>query len=354
MLVTRLLVVVSLVSARPQVRAPKPSNEPSYLSVNRTMTDAASSLAKCLLTQHEPVIVTLADSAYADLLAPWTELVARMGWSQRVIVALDDSTYAMARALSYGELFTCTVPFFPLHHVDVVAVHNSIKGQAARTLPMFTGLARFSVLHLLLAAGHGAGGITLSEMDVLWFMPPWAALASATPLTSLLCLDNFPAATQSTNAANIGIIHIRHDTAGFAGRFFAHVLGRWRRRLLATSGRAGLVVGEEQIFLNRELATWPDRDERGRSFGLLNRSQFVNTRLLGAYGRGRYKVARPKGAALRLVNAGLPHAHLKSSLVAFHAISLAPKVKRKLLLQLYRGNLTLDKFAKTPWQALVS
>ena len=79
---------------------------------------------------------------------------------------------------------------------------------------MFTGLAKFSVLHLLLAAGHGAGGITLSEMDVLWFMPPWAALASATPLTSLLCLDNY------CTTRFLSIYLLRVSPAGFGRRAF--------------------------------------------------------------------------------------------------------------------------------------
>ena len=125
-------------------------------------------------------------------------------------------------------------------------------------------------------------------------------------------------------------------------------------RLLATAGAAGMVVGDEQIFLNRELMAWPDKEERTRSFTLLNRSQFANSRHLEAYGRGRYKVAYPKGEALRQVKEGLPHAHLEAMLVAFHAISMAPKAKKALLRRLYAGNLTLSQFARTQWTALVS
>ena len=52
--------------------------------------------------------------------------------------------------------------------------------------------------------------------------------------------------------------------------------------------------------------------------------------------------------------AGLPHAHLEAVLVAFHAISVAPKAKKALLRRLYAGNLTLSQFARTQWTALVS
>ena len=107
-------------------------------------------------------------------------------------------------------------------------------------------------------------------------------------------------------------------------------------------------------LLNRELMAWPDKEERTRSFALLNRSQFANSRHLEAYGRGRYKVAYPKGEALRQVKEGLPHAHLEAMLVAFHAISMAPKAKKALLRRLYAGNLTLSQFARTQWTALVS
>ena len=107
---------------------------------------------------------------------------------------------------------------------------------------MFTGLAKFSVLNLLIVGGYDS--ITLSEMDVFWFSPPWAPLLAVTHSASLLCMDNYPAATHADNAANIGLIHIRrpHGNDGFARRFLAHFLSVWRERLLATAGAAGLVV----------------------------------------------------------------------------------------------------------------
>ena len=330
--------------------------------VNQTIGRAASSLTDCRFTQHEPVIVTLSDAGYADLLYLWAERAAQMGWPQRVVVALDNSTYTsvvadvLEASLPEGG-GACVLPFFPLGRTgreDARVGDRGATSRGARTLPVFTGLARFSVLHLLIVGGYDS--ITLSEMDVFWFSPPWVPLLAVTHPASLLCLDNYPAATHADNAANIGLIHLRrpHGNDGFARRFIAHVLGRWRERLLATAGAAGLVVGDEQTLLNRELMAWPDKEERTRSFALLNRSQFVNSRHLEAYGRGRYRVARPKGQALRQVKEGLPHAHLEAMLVAFHAISTAPKAKKALLRRLYAGNLTLSQFARTQWTALVS
>ena len=66
--------------------------------VNMTIVRAASSLTDCLLTQHEPVIVTLSDVGYVDLLYLWAERAAQMGWPQRVVVALDKSTYTSETA----------------------------------------------------------------------------------------------------------------------------------------------------------------------------------------------------------------------------------------------------------------
>ena len=86
--------------------------------VNQTIGRAASSLTDCLLTQHEPVIVTLSDVGYADLLSLWAERAAQMGWSQRVVVALDNSTYTsftadvLEAALPAGR-GACVLPFFP-------------------------------------------------------------------------------------------------------------------------------------------------------------------------------------------------------------------------------------------------
>ena len=283
----------------------------------------------------------------------WTKRAAQIGWSQRVVVALDNSTLATARLLlAVGAHTSCAVRFFRSNNAVVAGRERRAAG---RMLPVFTGLAKFSVLHLLVAGGHDS--ITLSEMDVFWFFaPPWAMGAFSHTTASLLCLDNYPAATQESNAANIGLIHVRRPhTAddGFACRFFAHLVTRWRERLLATAGEVALVVGEDQLFFNRELRGWPDEGERTRSFALLNRSRFANTRLLEAYGRGRYKVPRPTGEVLRLAKAGLPHAHLEASLVTFHAISVPPIVKMALLLRLYAGNLTRSKFAKNPWHLLV-
>lgn len=165
--------------------------------LNQTIGRAASSLTDCLFTQHEPVIVTLSDVGYADLLYLWAERAAQMGWPQRVVVALDNSTYTSVAAdvleasLPEGR-GTCVLPFFPLGRTgreDAGRVGGrGATSRGSRTLPVFTGLAKLSVLNLLIVGGYDS--ITLSEMDVFWFSPPWVPLLAVTHPASLLCLDN--------------------------------------------------------------------------------------------------------------------------------------------------------------------
>lgn len=114
---------------------------------------AGAALRACgLRGLARPVVVTCADASYASALPLWSAHQARLGWTERAVLALDDAALAAARATDG----LCALPFFV----------PGAAGKRAGAIPALTGLGKFWASDALLRRGVPH---VLSEMDVFHF-----------------------------------------------------------------------------------------------------------------------------------------------------------------------------------------
>ena len=204
-------------------------------ALTRIEARAATALAACgVAGERRPALVTCLDSYYGDSLAYWIAHSRRLGWSELVVLALDDAVRRAAAAAG-----ACGVPF----HGDVA------PGRGDDPIPPLTGLAKFWVsAHL---AAHGVAHV-FSEMDVFHFGDALAPLRRAGWDDKKRGPALVAQRARRSLESNIGFYGVNPSNARGpdVANFFARARDAWRARLSENAGD-GAEKAVDQTFFNR-------------------------------------------------------------------------------------------------------
>jgi len=129
----------------------------------RLNASVATVVAGHNFARHAPVLVTLADEGYEEFLAPWASKSGEMGFTQKFVVALAPSTFALCENLSLPSVLVDTDSLN-------LSQAESLRAVSASSIPGQVPFAKFGVPYVLLQMGFDS--VVLSEMDVFFFASP--------------------------------------------------------------------------------------------------------------------------------------------------------------------------------------
>lgn len=269
-----------------------------YDMIKQAEARAGTDLDKCALDSSKTTLVTSIDHHYSGTHVQWQQRMTELGWHQRVVILLDNSSLSENQV---SEHDTCFVRYF--HEV-------SRKGGETR-LPIFTGLSKFSVLASLLHRKFVF--LVFSEMDVFWFRSPWktegakADLACDDKSVPLLGADNV-----HTRDLNIGFLAVcAAKERKLLLEFFDSLNTGWRNTLLRDP-KSGTVAARDQSYFNSQLLVRKYQD----IFSRINPRSIV----LNSYDR----------------------CPIHTSTLAFHATGMTLESKQALLSEFYNGSITKE------------
>jgi len=197
----------------------------------RLNASVATVVAGHNFVRDAPVLLTAADEGYKDFFAPWASKAEEVGFAQKFVVALTQSTLALCGTLNLPSVLVDTD--------NVNMPPPTSAAHYARLLPGQLPFAKFGVPHVLLQSGFDS--VVLSEMDVFFFASPLPMLADFRSRTGahVLAMPDVKGFHEKW-AINIGFMMLGHGSETLLLKFLS---SWWKKRTEAFD-----VAADQQEF----------------------------------------------------------------------------------------------------------